>query len=320
MTIALAILSLVALYPFLLEALRPRMSSRARADAPGSFAKLSQGTVHYRWLGADEGPVAVCIHGLTTPSFVWTPVAKGLGDMGYRVLVYDLYGRGYSDRPRGAQDCAFFIRQLSDLLADQGITEDITLLGYSMGGTIAPCFAAQHPSMIRQLILLASAGLGQDLGPASRLLAQTGLFGSWAMLSVYGRSMRRALEAERSQTSSVPGIVDMQIAQLRHRGYLPAVLSSLRGALDADMQDAHRSVADTGIPVLAIWAQDDDVIPIAGRDMLTSWNPAARQEVVAGAGHSLPYTHDAAVIQILSAHLKRQGSGQGGPRLTTPNV
>ncbi|WP_138933105.1 alpha/beta fold hydrolase [Roseovarius arcticus] len=305
MIVTITLLSLLTLFPFLREAIRPRMGKRARAEAPGSFAKLAQGITHYRWLGAGDGPVAVCVHGLTTPSFVWDPIAKGLGDLGYRVLVYDLYGRGYSDRPRGAQDCAFFTRQLAYLLADQGVTEGITLLGYSMGGTIAPTFAAERPAMIRHLVLLAPAGLGHDLGPASRLLAQTGLLGSWAMLSVYGRSMRRALEKDRSQKSSIPGIVDMQIAQLRHRGFLPAVLSSLRGALDADMEEAHRAVAQADIPTLAIWAEQDKVIPVAGRDTLAAWNPAAQQKVVAGADHSLPYTHDTEVTEILAAHLAR---------------
>ncbi len=303
MIVTIMLLLLLTLCPFLREAIRPRMGARARDEAPGSFTQLSQGITHYRWLGAGDGPVAVCVHGLTTPSFVWDPIAKGLGEMGYRVLVYDLYGRGYSDRPRGAQDCVFFTRQLIDLLADQGVTEGITLLGYSMGGTIAPTFAAERPGMVRHLVLLAPAGLGHDLGPASRLLAQTGLLGSWAMLSVYGRSMRRALEKDRSQKSSVPGIVDMQIGQLRHRGFLPAVLSSLRGALDADMEEAHRTVAQAGIPTLAIWAEQDEVIPVAGRETLEAWNPAAQQKVVPGADHSLPYTHDAEVIKILAAHL-----------------
>jgi pimeloyl-ACP methyl ester carboxylesterase len=305
MTAALLILALIAMAPFLREAARPPMSRRARRDAPGQFAELSQGTTHYRWLGAEDGPVAVCVHGLTTPSFVWERVAEALGRMGYRVLVYDLYGRGYSGRPRGAQDCAFFARQLSDLLEDQDVRGDITLLGYSMGGIIAPAFAAQHPGMIRQLVLLAPAGIGHDLGPASRLLAQTGLFGTWAMLSVYGRSMRRALEVERGQPSGVPGIVDMQIAQLRHRGFLPAVLSSLRGALDADMEEAHRAVAGAGIPVLAIWAETDEVIPVAGRDTLAGWSPGALQEVVPEAGHALPYSHDSAVSELLTRHLSQ---------------
>ncbi|MFX0546317.1 alpha/beta fold hydrolase [Roseovarius sp. S1116L3] len=288
--------------PFCARLRAPRIPRR---DAPGEFADLSQGRVHYRWLGAEAGPVAVCVHGLTTPSPVWEAIAETLGDMGYRVLIYDLYGRGYSDHPRGAQDVAFFTRQLSDLLADQNVTGDITLFGYSMGGIIAPSFAAENPSMIRRLVLLAPAGIGHDLGPASRLMANTGLLGTWAMLAFYGRSMRRALTAERGQPSGVPGIVDMQIAQLRYRGYLPAVLSSLRGALDTNTEAVHRKLAEAGLPLLVIWAEKDEVIPIDGRGALAEWNAAALQEVVAEAGHALPYSHDAEVARILRHHLTR---------------
>ena len=113
------------------------MDDAARAAAPGRIARLSQGATHYTWTGPENGPVAVCVHGLTTPLQAWDGIAARLAEAGYRVLAYDLYGRGYSDRPGGTQDSAFFLRQLDDLLADQGIAGDITLLGYSMGGAIA---------------------------------------------------------------------------------------------------------------------------------------------------------------------------------------
>ena len=303
MSYVLLTLGLIAAAPFLREALRPAMSARVRETAPGQFADLPQGRTHYRWLGADTGPVAVCIHGLTTPSPVWDGVAGTLGQMGYRVLVYDLFGRGYSDRPGGAQDVAFFTRQLGDLLEDQGVTGDITLLGYSMGAVIAPSFAADHPARVRRMILLAPAGIGHDLGPAPRLMANTGLLGTWVMLLVYGRSMRRALMAERAQPGADTAMIDTQIAQLRYRGYLPAVLRSLRGALDTRMETTHRQIHAAGIPTHAIWAEADEVIPSAGRDTLADWNPAAKQVTVPGAGHALPYTHVAEVSAIIRQHL-----------------
>ncbi|SEK57106.1 Pimeloyl-ACP methyl ester carboxylesterase [Roseovarius nanhaiticus] len=299
----LAVLGAIGIAPFLREALRPRMNAQARRSAPGAFAALPQGLTHYRWLGAADGPIAVCVHGLTTPSPVWDAIADTLGDMGYRVLVYDLYGRGYSDRARGPQDADFFARQLSDLLEDQGIESAITLLGYSMGAVIAPRFAAQHPARVRQMALLAPAGVGHDLGPAARLMANTGILGTWAMLLVYARSLRRALEAERGQPSAVPDIVDIQIAQTRHRGFLPAVLSSLRHTLDTDCEADHRALAEAETPLLAIWAEEDEVIPIAGRETLNEWNPAARQSAVPGAGHALPYSHAAEVGAILRRQL-----------------
>lgn len=305
MTWLLLLLAALAVGPFLREALRRPMNDRRRRSAPGRFARLSQGTTHYRWHGSGDGPVAVCVHGLTTPSLVWDRVAEGLVDMGFRVLVYDLYGRGYSDRPRGLQDAAFFNRQLGDLLAHEGLEGDITLLGYSMGGAVAPAFAAENPGMLRQLVLIAPGGLGHDLGPVSDIIARRGLLGSWLMLTVYARSLRRDCAAEERLPGSIPGINAAQAEQLKDRGFLPAVLSSLRGILDRTLEDEHRRIAGAGVPVLAIWGERDEIIPLSGRDLLAELNPDATSVVIEGAGHTMPYTDDPAVIAALRTHLIR---------------
>jgi pimeloyl-ACP methyl ester carboxylesterase len=277
--------------PFIMETMRPRMGDAARRNAPGQIARLPRGDTHYRWLGAAEGPVAVCVHGLTTPSFVWEPVAERLGRMGFRVLVYDLYGRGFSARPGGAQDSDFFITQLEDLLDHEGVDGDVTLLGYSMGGAIATAFAARHHLRLRQVVLIAPAGLGHDLGPIADLAVNYNWLGRWLMLGFYGRSLRRATEAERGLPSAIEGMVDRQIAETRWKGFAPAVLSSLRGIIDEDLEPAHRTIVESGLPVLAIWAGKDEVIPISGLGKLAEWNRDARQEVIEDAGHTVAYTH-----------------------------
>jgi len=277
--------------PIVLEQRRAPMDEVARRNAPGSFAKLSRGTTHYRWLGSARGPVAVCVHGLTTPSYVWEPVAQGLGALGFRVLVYDLYGRGYSDRPQGPQDAPFFVAQLADLLEDQGIEDDITLLGYSMGGAISAAFAATYPEKLRQLVLIAPAGMGHDLGPIGRIVAHQGLFGKWLMHTLYARSFRQSVEAERHLPTEVPGIVDLQLQELSYRGFVPSVYASLTGVLDENLSNEHMDISRENIPVLAIWGKEDEVIPIGGMGKLAEWNRAARHEVIEGVGHSLPYSH-----------------------------
>lgn len=302
----LAVLVLtVLLAPFLAEALRPGLSDAARADAPGHMADLPLGPTHYQWLGAQTGPLIVCVHGLTTPSFVWHPIAAGLGRLGFRVLVYDLYGRGWSARPRGAQDSDFFVTQLQDMLDALGIDEPFTLMGYSMGGVISAAFAARHADRLRQLVLLAPAGMGHDLGPVARLVVNHDWLGRWLFMALYGRQFRAATEAERGLETSIDNVVDHQQAELRWRGFRAAVLASLRGALDEDMAPVHRAIAATDLPVLAIWAREDEVIPISGMGLLASWNPIARQEVVPGAGHALAYTHDAEVVDLLDVLLVR---------------
>lgn len=292
-------LGLLAAAPFLREMFKPAMDDTARRQAPGNFATLSRGVTHYRWMGAARGPVAVCVHGLTTPSFVWYGVAQGLGAIGFRVLIYDLYGRGYSDRPDGPQDSAFFVTQLEELLEDQGVGGDITLLGYSMGGAITTAFAALYPERLRQIVLIAPAGLGHDLGPMARLVARGNMVSRWLMRAIFPRVFRQGTEAERDLPSSVEGIVDLQQDELRYRGFVPAIERSMSGMLSEDLAEAQVDIAEAGLPVLAIWGREDEIIPLSAMGRLAQINRNARQEVIEGAGHGLTYTHTDEVLHAM---------------------
>ncbi|WP_299966418.1 alpha/beta hydrolase [uncultured Roseobacter sp.] len=297
----LALLAALITAPLLVEAMRKPMGCTARASAPGQCVALSQGTTHFRWVGPPQGPVILCIHGLTTPSFVWGALAAGLSQAGFRVLTYDLYGRGFSDRPAGPQDAAFFLRQVDDLLVDQDITAPVTLIGYSMGGAIAAAFAARHPARVRRLLLLAPAGMLPVTGGALERLARLPLFGGWLMLALYPAILRRGLAAERGQPDSVPEINRQQRRELRWRGFVPAVRASLLGLLSEVLRNTHGILAQSELPVLALWGQEDAVIPLRAADTLQRWNPASQSVVVPGAGHGLPYTHSDAVL----AHILR---------------
>ncbi len=287
------------LAPTVAEVLRPRMGPVERQSAPGEFADLSRGVTHYQWHGPEDGPLVVCLHGLTTPSFVWEGITPRLAEAGFRVLTYDLYGRGFSDRPKGAQEAEFFTAQLEELLEHLGVTERFTLIGYSMGGSIGACFAAQNPERLKKLILLAPAGMEHDLGPVARLVVNYGGFGRWLFMAMYGRSFRQGTEMERGLPTSVPDIVDRQQNELRYRGFRGAVLSSMRGILDHNLEDEHRAIAESGVPVLAIWGREDDVIPISGMGKLAEWNRKAEHEVIEGASHALAYSHSDEVVGLL---------------------
>ena len=57
------------------------------------------------------------------------------------------------------------------------------------------------------------------------------------------------------------------------------------------------------MPVIAIWGRDDDVVPLTAMGKLTEWSRHARQDVIDGAGHGLPYTHTAEVLAALRGTL-----------------
>ena len=69
------------------------------------------------------------------------------------------------------------------------------------------------------------------------------------------------------------------------------MLSSQRGMLAETLEEEHRAVSRNDIPVLAIWGREDNVIPIQALGTMAQWNRVARQDVIDGAGHALPFTH-----------------------------
>ena len=302
--LALALLlSGAAVAPFAVEHYRAVMSDGRRGAAPGRFAELDQGVTHYHLIGPAEGPMIVCVHGLTTPSFVWAPLAKGLATAGFRVLVYDLYGRGFSDRPDALHDKAFFNQQLEDLLTYLEIDAPFYLIGYSMGGAIAAGFAASYPTRVRRVVLLASAGMTRIETPLLRFIRDRGVAGKWLMLAAYPTQLRRGIKTEREQTDVRPEISQGQEAQLDYRGFVPAVLSSLRGILRTPVEGEHLALRRNGLPVLALWGADDTVIPMGALGQLAAWNRDAIHEVIEGAGHGLPYTHTDEVLAQITAFL-----------------
>lgn len=289
--------------PGYMEKRRKPMDDAARADAPGKFAKLSQGVTHYRWIGPARGPVAVMIHGLTTSSPVWKEIAEGVADIGYRVLVYDLYGRGYSDSVDGKHDMPFYMTQLDDLLEHLNLKEDLTVVGFSMGGAIATEFAATEPHRMHRLILLAPSGIELRESDFSSFCRRRAFIGDWVHGVAAGLRMTRQINEDEAAAKQ-PHVLHAQARELDRRGYFPTILASRRGILDQTQEQQHRSITRDGIPTIAIWGEDDKIVPISALGKLAQWNRAAHQEVVPGAGHSLPYSHGKEVVVFLRKMLR----------------
>ncbi len=295
---ALLVIALLFL-PALQEALRRPLNESMRSDAPGDFAELSQGQTHYRWIGPLRGPVVVCVHGITTPSESFVPLAKQLAEMGYRVLLYDLYGRGYSDYVPGVQDREFFLQQLNDLLAFEGIVEDFVLMGHSAGGAIATAYAAANVWRIRSLILITPVGLHEPSGPMAQFRKRPhgvkNLMLRWSYPIVARRYVNRVLADPRTPEE----VQKAQRAQSRRQGHAPSNLAAMQGILREDFAPEQKTFNQQGLPVLAIWGRDDMIVPCDTIGRLAEINRSAKQDVIEGAGHEVVYTHPKEVARII---------------------
>ena len=125
----------------------------------------------------------VLVHGFSTPHFVWDGMKGFLLDAGYSVLVFDHYGRGYSERPKLNIPRMFLFNPLEDCLIHK-IPGQVHLVGYSMGGPIVGHFTNEFPDMVKSISLIAPAGFMVE-NPTKDWWIMKPLIGEW-FLNVFG--------------------------------------------------------------------------------------------------------------------------------------
>ncbi|MEL7539519.1 MAG: alpha/beta hydrolase [Pseudomonadota bacterium] len=287
----LAIIIVLALGAYLwAEARLKPLDDAARQNAPGSFASLSDGQLHYRWDGPEDGPILVLVHGFSTPNFIYEQNVEALNAAGFRTLRFDHFGRGWSDRPGSRYDVEFYDRTLIELLDHVGVDKPFGLAGLSMGGPIVAEFTARYPERVAQLVLLVPAGLdtaGAD-GNSARLLS-TPLVGDW-IWRMFGKSIllgdAQYDETARATDDRLQGDVTQQ---LEYRGYLQALLSTFRHMPMTGREETFQRLAATGVPVLAIYGDADETVLISSAAKLEQLLPAGDIRVVEGGEHGLNY-------------------------------
>ena len=117
---------------------------------------------HYVLSGpSDSTNILVCCHGIDSFLYSFDNLAAKLSAKNFKVLQYDLIGRGHSlPHNSNLYDLEAHLDQLRRLLEHLKLTTTpFHLLGLSMGGSLATCYASRHLDQIKTLTLLAPAGL-----------------------------------------------------------------------------------------------------------------------------------------------------------------
>lgn len=289
------------------------LDASARAAAPGKFARLSDGVTHYDLAGANDGRTVVLLSGATVPYYIWDSTSAALSTRGFRVLRYDYYGRGYSDRPALAYDLATYDRQLGELLDTLGIRGPVDVAGVSMGGAIAASFADRHPDRVRTITLVDPAiGIAGE----TPLPLRTAFTGNLA-LTFGASSMARGQLDDFVHPERYPDWVSRYETQMRYKGFRRSILETQRHDVFRQPARSFQALARSDIPMLVIWGKEDHTVPISFSDTIRAVFPRAEFHAIDGAGH-LPHIEQAAVVDsILFKFLASRGgigAGQGGAR------
>ena len=279
-----------------------------------SFVELPHGWVHYRLEGPADGPLIVLVHGFSVPSFVFDDYFAPLTAAGYRVLAFDNYGRGFSDRPDAKYDADLTDSLIVDLLDKLGLEGSADFVGYSMGGATATIFASRHPARVRSLTLIAPAGLGAAENRNVELIKRP-VVGDW-IVRMFGLKIFHGAAAEEAKAAPNPAsfLADFD-RQMDYRGYGDALLSTIRHypLTSAEMDYAQAGRSDR--PVLVIWGEADRTVPFVSARKLMALMPHAELHSYPGMGHAIAFSQAPLIAGLVIDFLAARNGGSSASRL-----
>jgi 2-hydroxymuconate-semialdehyde hydrolase len=233
---------------------------------------------------AGDGEPLVLVHGIATDRGIWRLVVPELAAQ-RRVITVDVPGFGASTPV--AED--FDLEQVADRivrgLAAQGVSGPFDLVGHSLGGAIATILAVRRPRLVRQLVLVAPAGLQTVPVAISNLLAASadGLLAvrrRGARLAQYPWGRRVLLALATADGNSVSQATAEQM--LAASASAQRTAQALRTVTTTDLRPALAAVA---APISVIWGEADLTIPIANLEALLAIRPDAVVLRIATVGH-----------------------------------
>lgn len=246
---------------FIKEIEKYDLNEEERRKLPGSFIKLKEGYTHYELSGS--GQAIVLVHGFSTPYFIYDKLFNGLVKNGYKVLRYDLYGRGFSDRVKKKQTVEMFAGQLLEISEKLLEGEQFFLMGTSMGGSVVTAFAELYPEKIKKLFLFAPAGMNFK-APLYMKISKLPVLGDLIFRYLAPKKMLKGIAVELLYSTSEKDYYTEQFAKsIVYKGFSRSLLSSLRNiVLRPDITvPIFKSLNKNKIPVIAIWGTADKTMP-----------------------------------------------------------
>ena len=244
--------------------------------------------MHY--IDEGEGPVVVWLHG-SGPGASGHSNFKGnyaaIAAKGYRSIVIDIVGFGFSDKPENEiYSLDFFVECVAQTLDAIGV-ERCVVVGNSLGGAIAIGLALAQPDRVEKLILMAPGGLSpmEEYGQMPGMQRMFQVYGSgepvthevMKELFAFGL-MHDPVHATDELVSERMQIMALMNGQVMSSMQIP-VLTERLGELDC--------------PVLGFWGANERMMPDSGIMNFARHCNRLRLILVSECGHWVMVEHEA---------------------------
>jgi len=263
-------------------------ASAAALAAPADAVRL-----HIEDSGGSGRPV-VLIHGWPLSAQAWKPQVSALREAGYRVVAYDRRGFGRSDKPESGYAYDTLADDLQRVMDQCGL-QDVTLVGFSMGGGEVARYITRHGESRLHSVVFAAAvppylmqTADNPDGPLTPEKAQE-------KSAAFERDRGAYFEQFTTAFFSADGVLQVTEAQRREAIVLceqsaqHAALACMDSFANTDFREDLKKLT---VPVLVIHGGSDAVVPFEGSGQRTHLAvPHSKLITVSGAPHGLNVSH-----------------------------
>lgn len=232
--------------------------------------------VHYfeaRAPGGGGKPL-VLVHGLESRGEDWSGMIPTLAAQGFHVYAPDLLGYGRTSKPGTDLSIAAQETLVLDTLHALEV-KNVDLCGWSMGGWVVLRLAADHPDLVKRVVLLDAAGVFFQPTWDATLFEPTDAAGVdrlSGMLTPQGKPMPEFIAAD-------------AVRKLRRdRSVIEQSLNSMRGG--KDLMDFR--LGEIIEPTLIVWGREDRLIPLDSGLRMHRGIVDSTLVVLRGCGHLAP--------------------------------
>ncbi len=250
----------------------------------GKILDLPGGKLQVLERGPRNASPIVLIHCYTCAIDWWDGMLPML-ERRHRVVAVDLLGFGGSEKPGSGYSIENEARVVAQAFARLHVS-DATVVGHSLGGTVATALAEADPALVRHLVIVDQA---PDRSYESGGLPFTATL---TFIPVVGEGLWRVTPdfaiKDGLGVAFAPGydVPDRFVADFRRTTYdsyseLPSAENDYSGAVPLN-----RRIARAGVPLLAIFGAEDQIYDAKRALAAYARVPGARTVLIAGAGHS----------------------------------
>jgi len=256
------------------------------ANSSSQFMSILGMQVHYRDQGVQSDSVPlILLHGMSSSLNTWDSVVFYLANH-RRVISLDLPGFGLTGpSPENMYNFDYYNKFIDSFTRRLQLAK-FTLVGNSMGGSIAWNYALFNPAVVDKLVLIDAAGYPKrgESGSLGFKIASTPVINNILLFATPKALVRKSLETiyfdqSRVTDAQVERFHDMAIRE----GNRAAALLIFKGSFGTSQFKG--KIKEIKTPTLVLWGEKDNLISVANAYQFNQDIKGSKLEVYPNVGH-----------------------------------